>query len=278
MIYKVLIAIDWENINSGNKTDWNFIKNYPQNTVNIYVFHSDITKSTPPIFPHIPVVYEPTPKQEQINSAKNCTDRHIIKTVLKKVLSENYSEVVIVSDDKIFEKLTTLLQQIDIKASIEYSDLKKLRQYKVVEDILSILSNNILTYEELQNRYHKKYSTDLEDACINETKLKGKELLNKMIIINSIQLVENKYSLKGQLNSTETETEILESLDAIIQILRNKHQKGDILDRGSLFNAIKGGTMFSNKFNSKTAKDKIIEKLIEKGVLVKNNNEEYTIQ
>lgn len=278
MIYKVLIAIDWENINFGNKTDWNFIKEYPPNAVTIYVFHSDITKSTPPIFPHIPVVYEPTPKQEQINGAKNCTDRHIIKTVLKKILIENYTEVVVVSDDKGFEKLTALLQQIDIKASIEYSELKKLRQYKIVERILSILDNSMLTYEELQNSYFKKYNTNLDEYCMNETKLKGKELLNKMISINIIQLVETKYSLKEQLISAETETEILESLDAIIQILRNKHQKGSVLDRSSLFNAIKGNTIFSDRFNSKTTKDKIIEKLIEKGVLIKNNNEDYMIQ
>lgn len=278
MLYKVLIAIDWENINSGNKTDWNFIKNYPQNSVTIYVFHSDIQKSVPPIFPHIPVVYEPTPKQEQINGAKNCTDRHIIKTVLKKVLNENYNEVVIVSDDKGFEKLITLLQQIDIKASTEYSDLKKLRQYKTVERVLSILDNNSLTYEELQNSYLKKYNTNLDDDCIHETKFKGKELLNKMITINSIQLAENKYSLKGQLNSTETETEILENLDAIIQILRNKHHKDNILDRSTLFNAIKGNTIFAEKFKSKTAKDKIIEKLIEKKVITPTDNDKFYVQ
>lgn len=279
MLYKVLIAIDWENINSGNKTDWNFIKNYPQNSVIIYVFHSDIQKTVPPVFPHIPVVYEPTPKQEQINGAKNCTDRHIIKTVLKKVLNENYNEVVIVSDDKGFEKLTALLQHIDIKVSTEYSDLKKLRQYKTVERILSLLeTNGAISYAELENSYSKKYSTHIEKDCNDETKLSVQEILKKLVSINHLQCIENKYGIKNQVNSQDAENEVIENLDAIIQILRNKHEKGNILDRSTLFNAIKGNTPFADKFNSKTAKNTVIAKLIEKKVIVLTNDDKFVVQ
>lgn len=279
MLYKVLIAIDWENINSGNKTDWNFIKNYPQNSVIIYVFHSDIQKTVPPVFPHIPVVYEPTPKQEQINGAKNCTDRHIIKTVLKKVLNENYNEVVIVSDDKGFEKLTALLQHIDIKVSIEYSDLKKLRQYKTVERILSLLeTNGTITYAELENSYSKRYNTHIEKDCNDEIKLSLVEVLKKLIATNYVQSIENKYCIKSQVNTQDAENEVIENLEAVIQVLRNKHKKGDILDRSSLFNTIKSSKVFADKFSSKTAKDKLITQLLEKKIIKITNEDKFEVQ
>lgn len=275
MVYKVLIAIDWENINTGNKTKWEFIEKYPPKSVNIVIFHYDLKKSVTPIFPRIPVTYEPTPKLESFNGSKNSTDRHMMRTILKKVLDENYNEVVIVSDDKIFDILKSLLEQIKIPTTIEYSDIHTFRKHLVVERIFELLEESPATLEDLQNRYHKKYNHNLVDEVQKQVNLSLKDTLNKLIAINAIYIIQdetlnnNKYTLHHHTENHQLqEGEIEENISDVIQILYNKHPKGHELDRSTLFNTIKGNTIFSDKFNSKTIKDKLIQKLIEKNILL----------
>jgi hypothetical protein len=281
MIYKVLIAIDWENINTGNKTDWKFMEKYPQKSLSIYIFHSDLQKAAFPIFPHIPVTYEPTPKQELLNGSKNSTDRHMIKTILKKVLDENYNEVILVSDDRIFESLKQLLDKIAVKTTIEYSDTQFFKKQPVIERIFEILAECPVTLDELQNKYHKKHTHNLTEDALKQVKCSLKDTLNKLLGMNLICIIEseNKYALNNHTDTQQLqEEEIEQNIQAIIQILCNKLSKGHEIDRSTLFNAIKGNTVFSDKFTTKPAKDKVIQKLIEKNVIKPIGDETYTIQ
>lgn len=274
----MLVAIDWENINMGNKSDWKFLEKSPQKSITIYVFHSDLQKTSFPIFPHIPVVYEPTPKTEALNGEKNTTDRHMIKTVLKKVLDENYTEVVIVSDDKIFGHLKTLLDKIAIKTTIEYSDTQNFKKQSVTEHILEILGQTPCTLEELQNNYQKKYNHDINAHCVQQVKLSIHDTLSKLLNMNLVSIDEqNKYTSYNHNNIQKIEEGIDENLAAIVQILYNNHSKGKEFDRSSLFNTIKGNTIFKDSFTSKTEKDKLIEKLIQKNIL-KPLGDNYILQ
>lgn len=218
-MYKVLIAIDWENINFGNKKDWKFMENYPQKSIVVLVFHSDIKKSVFPVFPHLSVIYKPTPAHEKVENPKNSTDRYMIRTILSKVTEENYNEVIVVSDDRIFQKLKDLLEIIGVKTTIEYSDRQNLK---------------------------KLFPENATDKAKNTT--------------------------------DNPENEVNESIEAISQILYNKHSKGHVFDKSSLFNTIKANSIFTKKFKGKATKNKIIEKLIEKGVLMGDNNQKYILQ
>lgn len=278
MVYKMLVAIDWENINMGNKSDWKFLEKHPQKSITIYVFHSDLQKSSFPIFPHIPIVYEPTPKTEVLNGEKNTTDRHMIKTVLKKVLDENYTEVIIVSDDKIFGHLKTLLDKIAIKTTIEYSDTQSFKKQPVIEHILEILEQIPCTFEELQNNYKKKYNHDINVHSTQQVKLSIKDTLIKLSNMNLINVDEQgKYVSSNHSTLQKIQEGIDENLTAITQILYNNHSKGKELDRSSLFNTIKGNTIFKDSFTSKTEKDKLIEKLIQKNI-IKPLGDNYILQ
>lgn len=280
MTKKILVAIDWENVNLGNKANWDFLQEYPKKNLTVFLFHQDLSKAKPPIIPNVPITYLPTPSEErETKGQKNSTDRFMIKTILQEVFEQNtYENVILVSDDKGFETLLLLLKEnFLIHTEQKRSDINNLKELNITQNILTLLKEKPIGVKRLPIVYQQIYQNKLSEQLALESRLSLKEFFAMLEESNILykDTKENTYALLvKRIQNPQHKNDVFED---ITNYIKGHTTQGDTFTRSVLFSFIRKNTQFIAHLNSKKSKQDLIIHLKNKKVVQEIGTDVYQI-